>query len=1024
MLSALAALVALAGSLSQAQVTLGVSYTTPPAWVVWLEGEDAVSSNWTPGESRHNWWHEYAGVTGRGVLDLASSALPAEGAFVAAYEFELPAAGTYELYWRGRYPGYQACPIYWSINGAAERRQPPLGLSHETGILHSVVNYKMVLADLGSFQGVQGTNRLTIAVRDVLSDNVVVAPGEPARQVPYVVQAIDSLLVAQVQYREPPERLPVLGAGPDTATVIDLKAEVNPAKAEFAGTSASPTVRNWAGYDRLSVVLRVSSTSPELFNGRLRCYYAGPTFHDLSLQVAPGDFGTWVTREIDVAKEFAGVSREAIHTLWLYTYDKWYTRGATYHVEVSGVTLSERTAAGLQPVAVPPAGRPAPGLAEAKARQMAEFVWNEVPQSDRAAGSAPDDAGDAPDAAGVPFAAGDLAAVFSPLTGGLRRLALGSEALVEMPAASSPVQVTFLDGSVWAPSAPGAWEAAGEALVFRRRDVLAEMELRFSAAAGELRCRPVIKNHASQPIARVRFTLWQGARLTGPLLASTTRCAEGTYDAPKSLVSPQLFVHDWFCLYDGRLTLHGRLEDLLLLDSKGSFGRPAAGIFAQIEKYPCIKPGESWTAPDVVLGADRTGTWYSAADRYRLWFASWARRPPVPAWFQAIGGLSVGGQVYEAQAIENNRALLAQARELGGVTLFHSGAWLPLLTEAWYPLNYRLGAAQLTRLAAVTADLRAQGGRLSLYSNALLFSRVTPDYAEYGSELTVRGSDGFPVYSEHDFRHHPMALPWPNAEWAERYCQALEPVIAQGRPDVLYMDQLGAVPTHLDYALERHRHAHYGEWRRVQGEFCATVEKRFRPLQPELVTGIECPNIAAQQYATFALLVYSDYEVLRYTFPHFVNFIGSYAGGLAPDTLRRYAKEAFLSGQPLIFFDCAAAGLEPVTRADIRAMLQLKRRIDPLLYGKRCQTSRGVVPQEGLGAFGFVGENDWLLTYVKAAATTTVTLDPAAFGCPAGSSARAVAADGSDGEPLPVRQVGGNLEIGLPAAAFGVFRLR
>ena len=105
-------------------------------------------------------------------------------------------------------------------------------------------------------------------------------------------------------------------------------------------------------------------------------------------------------------------------------------------------------------------------------------------------------------------------------------------------------------------------------------------------------------------------------------------------------------------------------------------------------------------------------------------------------------------------------------------------------------------------------------------------------------------------------------------------------------------------------------------------------------------------------------------------------------------------------------------------------MLQLKRQIDPRLYAGRCQTSRGVVPQEGVEAFGFVGEGEWLLTYVKTGAADTVTLEPATFGCPAAASAQVVAADGSAGEALPVRQVAGRLEIRLPAAAFGVLRLQ
>jgi hypothetical protein len=1007
-----------------AQAPAAVTYQNPPDWVAWIEGEAAVGSNWTPGESHHNWWHEYAGVTGRGVLELASHALPATGAYVATYEFTLPAAGTYELYWRGRVPGYQASPVYWSVNGGAERRQPAAGGNASDSMVDQVVNWKMALVDLGAFQGLKGKNRLTLSVRDFLFDHVQVAPGAAARQQPFIVQGLDSLLVAKVRYREQPERLAVLQAKPGADFVIDFMAGVNPATAGFGGAEQTPVIRNWAGYDKLAVEFRVTGDGKAPFNGRLRCYYQGSSFRDLPLVVEPAEFGKFVTREFDLGKEFAGVSRGDIHLLWLYTYDKWYTQSASYRVEVPSVTLSARNALARQPLVVPPAGRPAPGLAEAKAKQMSQFVWNEAPKTDAAHEVVERDGGDTQTVAPVPFAAGELTAELSPVTGGLRRLALGGDTLIEVPAAAMPVQVTFLDGSVWSPQRPGTWERAGAALLFRRSDDRVTLELRLTAEAGELRFRPVVTNHTQQPVSRVRFTLWQGGRLNGTLFAATNRHPAGSYDAPQSKVSPQQFVHDWFCLFDGKATLHGRLEDRLLLDSTARYGRPEAGVFTQIEKYPCIKPGQSWAAPDLVLGADRTGTWYAAADRYRQWFDSWAKRPVVPAWFKAIGGFTTGGDVYETDALAKNQAMVKRARDLSGVPLFHTGAWLPLLTEAWYPLNYRLDAAQLARFAEIAAAVRADGGRFSIYSNALMFSRVTPDYAAYGKELTVIGSDGFPIYSEHDRRHHPMALPWPNSTWAKRYCDALEPVIAKGRPDLLYMDQLGAVPTHLDYALERHGHEHYGEWRRVQAEFCEVVEKRFRPLQPDLVTGIECPNIAAQQFTTFALLVHTDYEILRYTFPQFVSFIGEYSDGVAPEAMRRYAKEALLSGQPLLFFTNAAAGLDQATRRDIREMVLCKRQFDPLLYAARCQASRGVVPQDDVEAFGFVGQGEWLLTYVKANATaTSVILDPAGFGCPAVVAARVVAPDGTSGPPLTVRQVRGKLKIQLPAGPFGLIRL-
>ena len=80
---------------------------------------------------------------------------------------------------------------------------------------------------------------------------------------------------------------------------------------------------------------------------------------------------------------------------------------------------------------------------------------------------------------------------------------------------------------------------------------------------------------------------------------------------------------------------------------------------------------------------------------------------------------------------------------------------------------------------------------MSIYSNPLMFSRVTRDYDEYGRDLATVGRDGNLWLTEHTHRHHPMALPYPNATWARHYLDAIEPAVVEGKPDALYMDQLG-----------------------------------------------------------------------------------------------------------------------------------------------------------------------------------------------------------------------------------------
>ena len=1004
-----------------------ISYANPPARVVWIEGEDAVKTNWTPGEARHIWWHEYAGTTGRGVLELSAPALPPEGAYTATYEFDLPAAGAYRLYWRGRFPGYQACPIYWSVNGAPERRQPAEGQLADSGILARALNMKVVLADLGEFKGRKGKNSLTIAVRDVMKDEVRVPNGGKSRTEDFVVQGIDSLLISKVKTILPPEELTVVsGQESPESSIPAMEADLDPGGGQFHGVHLQHAVQDWRGYDHLRLSVRAEGTGTEILQARLRCYYAGSQFIDLPVEVRPEDFGSTVVFDFDLNKAFGDISRAGIHLLWLYTSDAWHTKPGPVKLAMESLALTSRNAAGSQPIVVPPKGEPPPGLAAAKVKQVSEFVWNET-SADKDSPASKGVMEDDPAKASVVTTAGDLRAEWSPVNGGLRKLSLGKMVLAQSPSAREPVGLQFLDKTDWMPSAPGTWKQEGDELVFWQSDKLARLELRIASRDGEIRIRPTIENLGEQPISRIRYSLWQGARMDGgTLLASTNRHPLQNLEAYVSKVSPQKFLHDWFCLYGKQATLHVRLEDRALLDSTARYGQNGKGVFVGIDKYPCIPPGKSWVAPEAVLGADRSGSWYQAAARFRTWFDIFAEKPPIPAWFKAIGGFDVDGVFYEEDAIAKNRVKLARMLKENGTSVLHGGDWLPFKTEGWYTLNYRLDDDQLANFIKIADDIRAQGGHLSIYTNALMISRVTKEFADYGKDLTVVASDGFPMDTEHDSRHHPMALPWPNARWANRYCDALEPVIAKGRPAILYMDQLGAVPTHLDYALERNGHEHYGQWRAVQKEFCETVEKRFRPLQPDLVTGIEGPNIAAQQVATFALIHYGDFEVFRVTFPHFVNFIGTHSFELPKDTILRFARDAFLCGQPLMFFHSVAANLGETTRAEIRDMLLCKRQIDPLLYGLRCQGADGITAPEGVRAFTFAGEKETVVTFVResADAPRTVTLDPARTGVDGAHSAHVLNPDGTPGEELKFTPGASALTLEMPNTRFGMVLIK
>ena len=73
-----------------------------------------------------------------------------------------------------------------------------------------------------------------------------------------------------------------------------------------------------------------------------------------------------------------------------------------------------------------------------------------------------------------------------------------------------------------------------------------------------------------------------------------------------------------------------------------------------------------------------------------------------------------------------------------------------------------------------------------------------------------------------------------------------------GQPDMLYMDQLGAIPAFIDFAPDKHNHEHYGKWTAGSVKFVKCVRDRFVRRNPNLVLCIEAPNPALQQSLTSA----------------------------------------------------------------------------------------------------------------------------------------------------------------------------
>jgi hypothetical protein len=358
-----------------------------------------------------------------------------------------------------------------------------------------------------------------------------------------------------------------------------------------------------------------------------------------------------------------------------------------------------------------------------------------------------------------------------------------------------------------------------------------------------------------------------------------------------------------------------------------------------------------------------------------------------------------------------------------GIGWFHGAWWIAGITECWYPVQYQLSPDRIRRLRETTDEIRRGGGRTSVYTNALMLSRASPEYELWGKDLATVGANGGIWFTEHDAHYHPMALPYPNEAWAARYTEALEKAVLLGQPDMLYLDQLGAVPAHLDFAPEKHGHTHYGEWTAGQTRFVRAVRERFCTRRADLALCIETPSAPVQQYANFALLGITP--VYRYVFPNYHGMVGEY-GEVAPATALANAESAFLVGEPLLLLGADLPKADAATRDAIRAIVRLKRQVDSLLGGARYRDTRGLALPPDVRASVFVADRRLLLPFVNRAlaADRVIGCDPVALGVQVQGQVR-LHAPGDAALPTVVlpRGPGAQLRLAVPPVAAGVIEV-
>ena len=269
-----------------------------------------------------------------------------------------------------------------------------------------------------------------------------------------------------------------------------------------------------------------------------------------------------------------------------------------------------------------------------------------------------------------------------------------------------------------------------------------------------------------------------------------------------------------------------------------------------------------------------------------------------------------------------------------------------------------------------------------------------------------------------------MALPYPDEALAALYLSVLKPVLALGRPDLLYMDQLGAVPAHLDFAPGRGEHrTDFGQWVRGSTEFLRGVCDWLMTACPHTATWIECPNPALLQYVH--LSYYGTNRVLRYVFPTYYGFVGD-VGSVPPEQAVRVAQEGLLTAEPVTIHYASLLQAQPAQQQAVREIVQLKQRVDPLLRTAKFRDQNRLTVSEGVRATLFVGPDRVLIPFVQEAAAPggTVLCELAALPRKTARQAQVHMVGSEQVSTTEMRREGDGVVVALPLVRAGVLEVR
>ena len=307
-----------------------------------------------------------------------------------------------------------------------------------------------------------------------------------------------------------------------------------------------------------------------------------------------------------------------------------------------------------------------------------------------------------------------------------------------------------------------------------------------------------------------------------------------------------------------------------------------------LARYPNLSYGENVTLGGFVL-SPYTGSWHTAARKYRGWADSWFHPPEVPDWIKHFRGWQRIILKHQYGEIHYRYDQLPQIYKEGaaaGIDTLHMFGWHQGGHDNNYP-NYEpdsdLGGRDALKKAV--ADFTASGGNVILYTNGRLIDVATDYYRDVGHRISIKDHLGIELRDAYRFRgrgnyvgnfaNRTFVIACPSSQqWYEQLQHFADLAFEYGCRGIFY-DQMGSG----EYPCCDPTHGHGVPWMQT-AQAKADILRRLRTYiknrDPDMALGIELLSDRAAQYADY---IHSQWgaagptgfiDWFRYTFPEVI----------------------------------------------------------------------------------------------------------------------------------------------------------